>query len=76
MIPFGVLLIVLRISWLMDFNAWPALVIGAGTAYVLSGIFPRGRSSVWAFPACCYPWYWFGNEQEHREGPAEERADS
>ncbi len=75
MIPIGVFLIALGISWLMDLNAWPVLVIVAGVAYILSGVFGRGRSSAWSFPACCYPGFWIGKEIERREAPADERAD-
>ena len=32
MIPIVVFLIALGVSWLLDFNAWPVVVIGAGVA--------------------------------------------
>lgn len=72
MIPIGALLIALGISWIMDFNAWPDLVIAVGVAYISSAVFGRGRSSAWALPACCYPGFWLGIEPERREAPAEE----
>ena len=75
MIPIGIFLIALGISWLMDFNAWPALVIAVGVAYILSAVLGRGRSSVWTLPACCYPLSWFSSEPERREASAEERID-
>ena len=74
MIPIGVFLIVLGTGWLLDFNAWPAIAIGAGVAYILSAVFGRSRSSVWALPACCYPLFWVGKEPESRGEPHDKRA--
>ena len=75
MIVLGGILIALGISWLMDFNPWPFLIIGAGVAYIFSGVLGRGRSSAWTFPACCYPVYWFGGEPERLPAPGDDRAD-
>lgn len=74
MIPIVVFLIALGVSWLLDFNAWPVIVIGAGVAYILSVVFGRSRSSVWALPACCYPLFWLGREPERRGQSDDERA--
>ena len=75
MIFFGVILIALGIGWLIDFDAWPVLIIGAGVAYILSAVFGRGRSSAWSLPACCYPVYWFEREPERLQAPADDPAD-
>ncbi len=76
MILIGVFLVALGIGWLMDFNAWPFLVIGVGVAYILSAVLGRGRSSAWALPACCYPAFWFGREPERGEAPMDERPET
>ncbi len=75
MILVGVFLIALGISWLMDFNAWPVVVIAVGVAYLMSAVFGRGRSAAWTLPACCYPGFWLGIKPERREVPSEERVD-
>ena len=72
MIIVGWILITLGIGWLIDFNAWPVVLIGAGVAYILTAVLRGGRGSAWALPACCYPEFWLGREPDRRQAPEDD----
>ena len=52
MTPIRVFMIALGTGWLLDFDAWPVIVIGPGVAYILStcrrlsdGVAPQAGSA-------------------------------
>ena len=75
MVVVGAVLIVLGISWLVDFHVWPFLIIAIGVAYLASAVYRPARSSVWSLPACCYPQLWFERETESEQQPEKRTID-
>ena len=58
MLFWGVFLVALGIGSLLGVPFWPVVLIGVGTAWILSAGLGRSNSSAWLMPPCCFPSFW------------------
>ena len=76
MLFWGVFLVALGVGALLDVPIWPVVLIGVGTAWIISAGFGRSGSRVWLLPPCCFPSFWVGQTSEHNQFERDTREDS